>query len=93
MIEKDSLELYELFCKLMDRAGEDNAQKVVIYQPHLFVEMAREILQLREENFRLNIDQVKFAEQVQWNLRLVDQLRYVKRRLDEMGIRIDVSWR
>lgn len=94
MTEKDGLELYELFCQLMDRAGDEDKHKVVIYQPQLFIEMAREIAQLRAENCRLHISQTKFAEQVQWNLRLVSNLQRIKRVCKEKGIHIDgVEWR
>lgn len=94
MIEPNDLELYELFCRLMDRAGDEGKQKLVIYQPELFIEMAREIKQLRAENKRLHVDQSKYAEQAQWNLRLVGNLQLIKRELKRRDIHINgVDWR
>ena len=93
MIPDDEyLQLYELFKKLMDDSISDS-QKLVVYHPELFIEMAREIVRLRQDNRTLKIAQGNFIMQSEYANRLLDQLQCIKRDLDDMGIRLPYKFR
>lgn len=90
--DEEYLQLYELFKRLMDDSASDE-QKLVVYHPELFIEMAREIVRLRQDNRTLKIAQGNFIMQSEYANRLLEQLRCIKRDLDDMGIRLPYKFK
>lgn len=91
--DEEYVQLYELFKKLMDESGTPDQQKLVIYHPDLFIEMANEIIRLRKDNRTLKIAQGNFIMQSEYANRLLEQLRCIKRDLDDMGIRLPYKFK
>lgn len=89
--DEEYIQLYDLFKRLMGDSDESN--KLVIYHPELFVEMAKEIVRLRAEVSQLKVSLGANLMQREYADRLYDQLQCIKRDLNEMGIRLPYSFR
>ena len=90
--DEEYIQLYELFKSLLVSDGEDT-KKVVVCYLELFIEMAKEIVKLRNENRQLKITAAANLMQREYANRLYDQLQAIKHDLDEMGIRLPYKFR
>lgn len=72
--DEEYIQLYELFKSLLVLDSEDT-KKVVVCYPELFIEMAKEIVKLRNENRQLKISVGANLMQREYANRLYDQLR------------------
>lgn len=90
--DEEYIQLYELFNSLLLSDSEDT-KKVVVCYPELFIEMAKEIVKLRNENRQLKISVGANLMQREYANRLYDQLQAIKHDLDVMGIRLPYKFR
>ncbi len=90
--DEEYIQLYELYKSLLVSDSEDT-KKVVVCYPELFIEMAKEIVKLRNENRQLKITAAANLMQREYANRLYDQLQAIKHDLDEMGIRLPYKFR
>lgn len=90
--DEDYVQLYELYKSLLASDSEDT-KKVVVFYPELFLEMAKEIVRLTNENRQYKISAAANLMQREYANRLYDQLQAIKRDLDEMGIRLPYKFR
>lgn len=90
--DEEYIKLYELFKSMMP-VNEDDSQKVVIYHPELFVEMAKEIVRLRKENYQLRVSNASHLTDREYANRLAEQLKCIKDDLDRLGIRLPYKFR
>lgn len=70
-------QLYELFKSLMVD-DEPDSQKLVIYHPELFINMAKEIVKLRKENYNLRVANGSMCMYREYANRLADQLKEIQ---------------
>lgn len=93
MIPDDEfLQLYELYKSLLVSDSEDT-QKVVVCYPELFIEMAKEIVKLRNENRQLKVSVGQGLMQREYANRLYEQLQCIKHDLDVLGIRLPYKFK
>lgn len=93
MIPDDEyIQLYELYKSLLVSDSEDT-QKVVVCYPELFIEMAKEIVRLRNENRQLKVSVGQGLMQREYANRLYEQLQCIKHDLDELGIRLPYKFK
>lgn len=85
--DEEYIQLYELYKSLLVSDAEDT-QKVVVCYPELFIEMAKEIVKLRNENRQLKVSVGQGLMQREYANRLYEQLQSIKHDLDELGIRL-----
>lgn len=90
--DEEYIQLYELYKSLLVSDAE-GTQKVVVCYPELFIEMAKEIVKLRNENRQLKVSVGQGLMQREYANRLYDQLQCIKRDLDELGIRLPYKFR
>lgn len=90
--DEEYIQLYELYKSLLVSDGEDT-QKVVVCYPELFIEMAKEIVKLRNENRQLKVSVGQGLMQREYANRLYDQLQCIKHDLDELGIRLPYKFK
>lgn len=90
--DEDYIQLYELYKSLLVSDAEDT-QKVVVCYPELFIEMAKEIVKLRNENRQLKVSVGQGLMQREYANRLYDQLQCIKHDLDELGIRLPYKFK
>lgn len=90
--DEDYIQLYELYKSLLVSDAED-MQKVVVCYPELFIEMAKEIVKLRNENRQLKVSVGQGLMQREYANRLYDQLQCIKHDLDELGIRLPYKFK
>lgn len=85
-------QLYELFKSLM---GDDtpDSQKVVIYHPELFINMAQEIVKLRKENYSLRVANGSMCMDREYANRLAEQLKEIKEYCDVRDIHLPFKFR
>lgn len=91
--DEEYIQLYELYKSLLVSSDADGTQKVVVCYPELFIEMAKEIVKLRNENRQLKVSVGQGLMQREYANRLYDQLQCIKRDLDELGIRLPYKFR
>lgn len=93
MIPDDEyIQLYELYKSLLVSDSEVT-QKVVVCYPELFIEMAKEIVRLRNENRQLKVSVGQGLMQREYANRLYEQLQCIKHDLDELGIRLPYKFK
>ena len=93
MIPDDEyIQLYELYKSLLLSDSEDT-QKVVVCYPELFIEMAKEIVRLRNENRQLKVSLGQGLMQREYANRLYEQLQCIKHDLEELGIRLPYKFK
>lgn len=90
--DEEYIQLYELYKSLLVSETEDT-QKVVVCYPELFIEMAKEIVKLRNENRQLKVSVGQGLMQREYANRLYEQLQSIKHDLDELGIRLPYKFR
>lgn len=90
--DEEYIQLYELYKSLLVSDAEDT-QKVVVCYPELFIEMAKEIVKLRNENRQLKVSVGQGLMQREYANRLYDQLQCIKHDLDELGIRLPYKFK
>lgn len=90
--DEEYIQLYELYKSLLVSDAEDT-QKVVVCYPELFIEMAKEIVKLRNENRQLKVSVGQGLMQREYANRLYEQLQSIKHDLDELGIRLPYKFR
>lgn len=90
--DEEYIQLYELYKSLLVSDTEDT-QKVVVCYPELFIEMAKEIVKLRNENRQLKVSVGQGLMQREYANRLYEQLQSIKHDLDELGIRLPYKFR
>lgn len=90
--DEEYIQLYELYKSLLVSDAEDT-QKVVVCYPELFIEMAKEIVKLRNENRQLKVSVGQGLMQREYANRLYEQLQSIKQDLDELGIRLPYKFR
>ena len=90
--DDEFLKLYELYKSLLASDDEDT-KKLVVFYPELFIEMAKEIVKLRNENRQLKVSVGQGLMQREYANRLYEQLQCIKRDLDEMGVRLPYKFR
>lgn len=90
--DEEYIQLYELYKSLLVSDSEDT-QKVVVCYPELFIEMAKEIVRLRNENRQLKVSVGQGLMQREYANRLYEQLQCIKHDLDELGIRLPYKFR
>lgn len=90
--DEEFIQLYELYKSLLVSDAEDT-QKVVVCYPELFIEMAKEIVKLRNENRQLKVSVGQGLMQREYANRLYEQLQSFKHDLDELGIRLPYKFR
>ena len=90
--DEEYIQLYELYKSLLVSDSEDT-QKVVVCYPELFIEMAKEIVKLRNENRQLKVSVGQGLMQREYANRLYEQLQSIKHDLDELGIRLPYKFR
>ncbi|GEM_PF-3635844 len=90
--DEDYIQLYELYKSLLVSDAEDT-QKVVVCYPELFIEMAKEIVKLRNENRQLKVSVGQGLMQREYANRLYEQLQCIKHDLDELGIRLPYKFK
>ena len=88
-MDGEYLRLYEVFEKAVGGIGEDEKRHhVVFYHPDMYVDMAKEILQLKRENERVKDIELKYISEVQMNINLLDKLRWCEETLNACGVRL-----
>lgn len=93
MIPDDEyIQLYELYKSLLVSDSEDT-QKVVVCYSELFIEMAKEIVRLRNENRQLKVSVGQGLMQREYANRLYEQLQCIKHDLEELGIRLPYKFK
>lgn len=93
MIPDDEyIQLYELY-RLLLVSDDEDTKKVVVCYPELFIEMAKEIVKLRNENRQLKVSVGQGLMQREYANRLYEQLQCIKRDLDELGVRLPYKFR
>ena len=90
--DEEYIQLYELYKSLLVSDAEDT-QKVVVCYPELFIEMAKEIVKLRNENRQLKVSVGQGLMQREYANRLYEQFQSIKHDLDELGIRLPYKFR
>lgn len=90
--DEEYIQLYELYKSLLVSDSEDT-QKVVVCYPELFIEMAKEIVRLRNENRQLKVSVGQGLMQREYANRLYEQLQCIKHDLDELGIRLPYKFK
>lgn len=90
--DEEYIQLYELYKSLLVSDTKDT-QKVVVCYPELFIEMAKEIVKLRNENRQLKVSVGQGLMQREYANRLYEQLQSIKHDLDELGIRLPYKFR
>lgn len=90
--DEEYIQLYELYKSLLVSDSEDT-QKVVVCYPELFIEMAKEIVKLRNENRQLKVSVGQGLMQREYANRLYEQLQCIKHDLDELGIRLPYKFK
>lgn len=90
--DEEYIQFYELYKSLLVSDTEDT-QKVVVCYPELFIEMAKEIVKLRNENRQLKVSVGQGLMQREYANRLYEQLQSIKHDLDELGIRLPYKFR
>lgn len=90
--DEEYIQLYELYKSLLVSDAE-YTQKVVVCYPELFIEMAKEIVKLRNENRQLKVSVGQGLMQREYANRLYDQLQCIKHDLDELGIRLPYKFK
>lgn len=90
--DEEYIQLYELYKSLLVSDSEDT-QKVVVCYPELFIEMAKEIVRLRNENRQLKVSVGQGLMQREYANRLYEQLQCIKHDLEELGIRLPYKFK
>ena len=95
-LNEEYLPLYEIFRDNLEKLGDgDSRNHVVIYQPDVFVELARENIKLRQEVQRLLRTERKYHDQLIMSMNMIDKLRWCASTLETFGVslpfRIDGS--
>lgn len=90
--DEEYIQLYELYKSLLVSDSEDT-QKVLVCYPELFIEMAKEIVRLRNENRQLKVSVGQGLMQREYANRLYEQLQCIKHDLDELGIRLPYKFK
>lgn len=90
--DEEYIQLFELYKSLLV-SDSDDTQKVVVCYPELFIEMAKEIVRLRNENRQLKVSVGQGLMQREYANRLYEQLQCIKHDLDELGIRLPYKFK
>ena len=86
-LNEEYLPLYEIFRDSLEKLGEgDSRNHVVIYQPDVFVELARENIKLRREVQRLLSTERKYHDELIYNMNMIDKLRWCSATLETFGV-------
>ena len=89
--DSEYLDLYKLFCDLMEHYPADQEKRVVYYQPELFIEMAKEILKLRKRIEYLQRLELEYQIKADEVIKLCDVINQAKAELKLRRIKLNTN--